>query len=324
MKNSPEPKKESNKIRKAIIIFAEISVFIFVGSIFIERGEAAVSRINNSWQLISIDSQGNNGKREALEYLNSWQCYGLSKFDWFEKSIIEDERSAISFLKDYICLKKPLSFFSIDLSPKYKEDPPPKYKTYLKNIELENAQLTKAILIESNLEQAILSNADLSEAELNKSILSYAILSNANLQEAKLINTRLFKADMSEANLSYAYLKKAYIANAKLIKATLINADLSEADLSKTDLTEADLTGAKLYKSILENTILTGTNLLHTDLRKAQFNFHPPITQGDKIETAINIKYICDQLKQAINWKNAYRDEIYACGATIPVHPDEK
>lgn len=69
-------------------------------------------------------------------------------------------------------------------------------------------------------------------------------LRNANLSYAYLLDANLFNADLSGANLERANLIHADLSGADLRNANLSGADLRHAWLSGANLSDADLTGA--------------------------------------------------------------------------------
>ncbi|MBV8520585.1 MAG: pentapeptide repeat-containing protein [Acetobacteraceae bacterium] len=135
------------------------------------------------------------------------------------------------------------------------------------------------ILAGTNLNQANLSNAILNRANLGKAImwsadLSNAILLGANLSRAVLWNANLTNANLSEANLLGADLSNATLSNANLSKASLLvtnlrGADLQHADLSDARLWEANLNETNLRMAVLPRADLSGARLVNADLRDA-------------------------------------------------------
>ena len=93
------------------------------------------------------------------------------------------------------------------------------------------ADLSDAILIGSNLSDAILSDAILSGSNLSDADLSGANLSLANLRDANLSGANLSGSNLSDADLS--------------------DADLSGANLSLANLGDANLSGANLRDTCL-------------------------------------------------------------------------
>ena len=52
---------------------------------WIDYNDSTSQREVNAWQLIATDTQGNGGKREALEYLN--REVGILCFSWLKKPL---------------------------------------------------------------------------------------------------------------------------------------------------------------------------------------------------------------------------------------------
>ena len=91
--------------------------------------------------------------------------------------------------------------------------------------------------------------------ELNNSNLSYAVivgaqLNGANLSGTDLSNSLIYHGDMSNANLSLSNLADAIFYDVDLINANLRGANLSGVELSRVDISEANLTGAANSSSL--------------------------------------------------------------------------
>ena len=113
-------------------------------------------------------------------------------------------------------------------------------KTYLREVDLTNANLEKAKFMRSHLEEARLMGASFKSANL----------SETNLKGALLVMTILKEANLMLANLEGANLTLANFKGAKLLRANLEGADLRAANFKGTSLGRADLKGAKLYNAI--------------------------------------------------------------------------
>ena len=105
----------------------------------------------------------------------------------------------------------------------------------------------------------------------------------------------------------FTYLRKVELHEAKLAYATLVCAHLLEANLRGADLMKADLQSAFLMNADLRN-----ADLARTDLRGAD------LTSAD-LRGVRGIR--CGQLREALFWEKAYRDEKLACGEPIPPAP---
>ena len=113
----------------------------------------------------------------------------------------------------------------------------------LEGANLSGANLQKAYLIGANLKNARLKSYLDAKTNLEDADLTKAILESADLKDAVLIN-----ANLMMANLKQAKLKQADLRQANLEHADLRAADLTEADLSGANLENADLRGANLIK----------------------------------------------------------------------------
>ena len=171
---------------------------------------------------------------------------------------------------------------------------PRAYRIVLKEANLQKTRLKGVDLNESDLRDADLSCADLQGIDLEG-----ADLQGANLREAKLQGANLREAKLQEASLREANLQEASLREANLQEASLREAKLQEASLREANLQGANLREAKLQEASLREADLRGADLRGADLRG---------TEG------IN----CAQLKQAMNWEKAFRDEVLTCAAEIP------
>jgi uncharacterized protein YjbI with pentapeptide repeats len=119
-----------------------------------------------------------------------------------------------------------------------------------------DANLTLAIFQDADLSGANFSRANLQRAALYGAKLSGTNLIGANLTQAKLVYAKLKGVSLRDANLTNADLKFAEFQQGDLRNANLTGADLSNADLSNANLTKATLTNAKLDGAILTGTIM--------------------------------------------------------------------
>ena len=167
----------------------------------------------------------------------------------------------------------------------------------LSGVDLSDADLSGANLMNAKLSGADLSSADLSGANLMNAKLSGADLSGANLSGANLMNAKLSDADLSgaylsganlrSANLIGAYLSGADLSNTNLSRADLSGANLSGANLSRANLFHANLFGADLSGANLSGANLSGADLIRADLSKtkvkeARFSSNPGISESMK------------------------------------------
>ena len=94
----------------------------------------------------------------------------------------------------------------------------------------------------------------------------------------------------------------------------LSNGALRGLNLAETDLTGADLGGADLRGTVLTGARLAGASLVGANLFKADL-------EGADLAAAdlSGVQFLhCAQLRSALNWQSAFRDEDLACGARIP------
>ena len=138
-------------------------------------------------------------------------------------------------------------------------------------LELSEARLSGADLIQGELRGADLKGADLTFAKLNGASLAEADLSCAFLGEAWLVAADLGAANLNEADLSGADLRMSCLSRADLRGAGLAWANLFEADLSGADLSGAFLGGAGLRSANMSGADLhgafcTGTVFADVDL----------------------------------------------------------
>lgn len=97
-----------------------------------------------------------------------------------------------------------------------------------------------------DLSFANLSQIDLREADLSRAVFIGANLERANLEFANLYGANLENADLTDACLFYANLRRAKLCNANLKGADLRSANLTDAKLTGADLSDADLWAANL------------------------------------------------------------------------------
>ena len=151
------------------------------------------------------------------------------------------------------------------------------YQAQMSKAILANSDLSGGVLIGVNLEQANLgcypreskdsgqcsdwSGAHLNKATLSGATLSGATLSGAHLSDADLSDATLSGAHLSGAHLSGAHLNKAHLNKAHLFDATLSGADLGSADLSDATLILAHLNKAHLSGAHLSDATLSGAHL---------------------------------------------------------------
>jgi uncharacterized protein YjbI with pentapeptide repeats len=94
-----------------------------------------------------------------------------------------------------------------------------------------------------------------------------------------------------------------------LSRAGLRGLDLSGFDLSRVDLRGGDLRGTNLNGANLSGAHLEGANL-----------FKAVVDDADLTGAFLcGVQFLnCAQLVVARNWQSAFRDDVLACGASIP------
>jgi len=120
----------------------------------------------------------------------------------------------------------------------------------LKNIEIDNFDLSKVNFFESNLTNASLQGADLTSANLLDSDLTNTILQGANLTNARLEGADLTSTALPNADLISADLRLADLTDAYLWGADLTNVDLEKANLTNVVLWVANLKDIKYWREI--------------------------------------------------------------------------
>ena len=96
-------------------------------------------------------------------------------------------------------------------------------------------------------------------------------LDDANLERAILYQTNLAGASLNRANLHKAVLSVANLAGANLSQANLSQAIMGAANLTGANLSHANLYQTNLFLANLHGTIFDGTNLCSANLREAFF-----------------------------------------------------
>ena len=152
----------------------------------------------------------------------------------------------------------------------------------LAGMQLRQAQLQGAVLVQVNLQGADLFYADLTGADLREvqaqgAQLAMARMRGARLQHAQLTGANmgqcwLPEADLSQARLDGADLSSAQMERADLHEASLVCTRLSWARLEEADLRAADLTTADLRSAHLERAQLDSANLRGARLEGAWCN----------------------------------------------------
>lgn len=179
------------------VLLVVIALFINIIQISMEFENRIDERIVRAWTLVTTNAPGNSGKGEALEYLNSkdgWFCNWL----WWKGCIV--------------VLKERTSLVGIDLS----ETRSGKEGTFLFEVKLHFANLSRSDLSGATLFWAELVKSTIVEANLSKVDLSLADLTGTNLSDTNLSNARLWKTKLYDTNLQGVNLTDADISGAHL------------------------------------------------------------------------------------------------------------
>lgn len=216
----------------------------------------------------------------------------------------------------------------------------------LENCSFKNSDLTKAILLGTNVRSCDFSGStatrvkanccaftgdctftgvSLREADLTATKFSHAELSGVDLSDSMLLN-----ADLTEARMCGALLSNACFDEAKLVGADLTNADLREASFVGADLSLCTVDGANFTSANL-----AGANLGHIDQSKAiglkealadvpQAEFGAATRellqvarQAGKFSLSLNLFYRKAQIKLELKVSNSANDiNIDVCNVT--------
>jgi uncharacterized protein YjbI with pentapeptide repeats len=143
-----------------------------------------------------------------------------------------------------------------------------KLSTSLISVDLSDVDLHGANLDGANL-TADFSGADLTDAYLRGANLSDALLDDTDLRGAHLVGANLSDATLNDADLSGALLVGANLERADLRGAHVHSDWLHGANLRGASLEGADLSDAILYYVNLHGARLVGANLSGADLSSA-------------------------------------------------------
>lgn len=168
------------------------------------------------------------------------------------------------------------------------------------DINLENADLSNAILVGARLRNANLSHADLKDAILYGASLRYANLTDANLKDTDLKKINLDHAILDGTVLDRSRLKGAQVTETTLRSMDMTNVDFSEADLRKitiedsrfsfVDFTGCDMREITIRRSVFENcifdhadcrgSVLEDVKFRNVSMKSTRFN-RTPMTNVD-------------------------------------------
>ncbi|MEY2858360.1 MAG: hypothetical protein RLZZ74_2673 [Cyanobacteriota bacterium] len=157
-----------------------------------------------------------------------------------------DDGIAIQISKQYACGKREFS-----------------------NINLEHANLAKAILSQIDLSNSILNHANLEQADLSNAFFRQSSLARANLSRANLRGVDFTKADLSHANMTGAIIIGANFAHANLCRTNLSLSKLLDANINNASHNSNALEIPKTSKVNFHGANLTGAFFMGVDLNSA-------------------------------------------------------
>lgn len=114
----------------------------------------------------------------------------------------------------------------------------------LQGVNLQDANLSNAVMNGVNLQSVNLSNANLGDAQLNNANLSYARLTGATG-----LDTRMAEADLYFANLDNVDFNNIDLSDSILRSSSLRGAAFKKSYFNRAFLWEANLEGAKFFRS---------------------------------------------------------------------------
>ncbi|MEA5486838.1 MULTISPECIES: pentapeptide repeat-containing protein [Pseudanabaena] len=134
---------------------------------------------------------------------------------------------------------------------------------------LSNANLTKAILKDSDLEYANLNYTNLNKSDcegvnLNKADLSYSCFFKANMRRANLYQSKCYQTDFQEANLESSLFGKS-----DCLRASFYKSNLRSSVFNGADITFANFQKANLQKSLIYAANAFNCNFFNADLTDA-------------------------------------------------------
>ena len=141
----------------------------------------------------------------------------------------------------------------------------------LSNTSFNDAKLSGARLVLSNLAGTDLSGIDFSNSNLAGTDLSKNDLTNTVLRGTNLSNSNLSGQDLSDNDLTDTILRGVNLSNANLGNLDFSGRDLTGANLSGQDLSDKDLTDTLLSGADLTNVILPDVDLSGKDFAHAKF-----------------------------------------------------
>jgi len=133
-------------------------------------------------------------------------------------------------------------------------------------LDLEYASLTDVNIEGANLSRAILSDANLGNVNLKSSNLSEAFLGGARLMDVDLTRSNLKGAKLIGATMETSNLTRASLQGATLFSANLILSGFKNADLAEVDLRAAQLNYDWFMGANFRGARFGYTSIAHCDL----------------------------------------------------------
>lgn len=208
-----------------------VSLIFAVGLFAYELRERQDERTARSWQLLTTAAQGNSGKKEALEHLNSeYGCIRFNEPVWYVwlNSFVDDTLHApelgwfgweggytVRHLID-VCWKEKTPLSGVNISQALHGGPVLMHAVSLRDVTLVDANLTGAQLPEAQFENAY------------------------------IIGTNFEGADLSGANMTDVLGYDAKFANAELFNVNFTSASLGGADFTNASIPGVELSGASI------------------------------------------------------------------------------
>lgn len=123
---------------------------------------------------------------------------------------------------------------------------------------------------------------DFSRHNLRQLDLQEAQMEKAILRECNLTRTNFRKADLQSTNFAKSILKQANLEKAKLVGSFFSEADLEDADLRGAELQRADFEGASLKNANLCGANLAGAKITDEQLEAAKTNWTTVLPSGKR------------------------------------------
>lgn len=209
------------------------------------------------------------------------------------------------------------------------------------------AQLDKATITGSRLENSNFTQAELSETDFSNSSLENSNFTLANMNDViftgtNLIDTNFTQATLDAVNLEQAVLRNADFTGARISRSNFTKANLKGANFTKADLSEQDssqqkkmssenntllesvnLTDANLERANLTSTNLVGVIVSNTHFFEANFNnskFSPAL---DAVPNPLSLVPTFQQRSELFNNVDYYSNKLHAVSPVLISLRDE-